>query len=188
LKTKFISDAIHYDGSQLRSLYAYLSHGVLGDSVIAWVGPCRVTPAHMIDGEDLLANAEIRGDEMLHFVIECFQTDLFGAVALQRLFAASVLDCLRLRIPQKEQLHLRRDGDDLFLRERKLSISIATKSPVSTLIHFAINCKNDGTPVATAALGEWGVDAREFASTVMSHFKSEFASMVDATMKVRPAP
>ncbi|HMN69679.1 MAG TPA: DUF366 family protein, partial [Bdellovibrionales bacterium] len=53
LKTKFIDTAEIYDGSQLVSLRSYLKHGLLGDSIVAWVGPCKVSLDHMVDGEDL---------------------------------------------------------------------------------------------------------------------------------------
>ena len=38
-------------------------------------------------------------------------------------------------------------GDDLYVGDRKLSISIAAPSPTSALIHFALNIDPTGAPV-----------------------------------------
>ena len=182
MKTLFIDKRISYDGSQLRSLYAYLEHGVLGDSIVAFVGPCRVDFEHMIDGEDLLAKSAIMGDEMAHFIVEKFHVSLLAGVALQRLLASLCLELLREGAPGAG---LRRDGDDVFSGDRKLSISIATQTPVSTLIHFAANVVNDGTPVPTCCVREFGWEPEAFARELMARFQREDASIEEATRKVR---
>ena len=58
-------------------------------------------------------------------------------------------------------------------------------SPASTLIHFAVNCTNDGTPVKTASLGDLGLDPKVFANEAMRSLAAEFASIQEATMKVK---
>lgn len=187
MQTHFIEKKFAYDGSQLRSLYAYLEHGVQGPSIISWVGACSIPQEHMVDGEDLVANAVIRGDEMLHFIIEVFDRDLFSGVALQRIFASLAKDYIEVQAKSffiSQKLH--RDGDDIYLGENKLSISIATKSPVSTLVHFAVNVTNDGTPVKTLCLKELGLDPARVAEDLMIAFRKEFISMMTATQKVRP--
>lgn len=188
MKTKFIDKEFAYDGTQLRSLFGYLDHGVLGNSIVAWVGTCEVSFDHMVDGEDLLARSAIRGDRMVHFVIEKFGASLPEMVALQRLLASIAIDCLdRLAA----QLPMRRDGDDIFAvlpggaGEGKLSISIATVSPTSGLIHFAVNVSNSGTPVKTASLEDLRVSERAFADAVLGAFTREVESIREATMKVK---
>ena len=184
MKSLLLEREFPYDGTQLRSLFGYLDHGQLGDSVISWIGPCSISFDHMVDGEDLLAGATIAGNRMLHFIIEKFHIDLFGGVALQRLFASICHDLIRKLAPQ-HAAKLIREGDDLYFEGGKLSISIATSSPVSTLIHFAVNCTNDGTPVKTASLGDLGLDPRTFATEAMRLLVSEVASIEEATVKVR---
>ena len=125
MKTQWITKEFTYDGTQLRSLYAYLDHRILGNSVVAWQGPCSIDFSHMVDGEDLLAQETIAGSKMLHFIVELFDRDLFSAVTVQRLFAAIVRDYLF----EKSGKNLVRKGDDLYLGDKKLSISIASKSP-----------------------------------------------------------
>ncbi len=178
MKAKFIEGSEAYDGSQLVSLRSYLKHELLGDSIVAWIGPCNVALEHMVDGEDILEKAAIRGDRMVHFIVEKFDSTLLAAVALQRLLASIVRDVIG-------QPAMIRDGDDLFLAGKKLSISIATQSPVSSLIHFAVNVTNSGTPVPTLSLEDLKIEPREFANEVMKRFVSEVASIREATQKVR---
>ena len=185
MHTHWIGERVAYDGSQLHSLFAYMNHGLLGDSLVAWRGSCDVSPRHMVDGEDLRANSAIRSDEMIHFILEKFDCSLLAAVALQRLLATVARECLvELAEPNTHAIELRRQGDYLYLGERKLSVSIATVSPVSALIHFAVNITNSGTPVPTLALEDLKVNPEIFASQVMRMFSQEVASIVDATRKV----
>ena len=189
MQTHFIAKKFAYDGSQLHSLFAYLEYGVQGPSIVSWIGPCAIPAQHMVDGEDLLANALIQGDEMLHFIIEVFDRDLFSGVSLQRLFAGIAKDYIENKgsaVLGARRLH--RDGDDIYLGEHKLSISIATKSPMSTLVHFAMNITNEGTPVKTLCLNELKLDPVRTAEDLMTLFKKEFVSMITATQKVRPVP
>lgn len=186
MKKLFIPQKFTYDGTQLRSLYAYLEHRVLGPSIISWQGPCSIDFAHMVDGEDLLENAVIQGDEMLHFIIEIFDRELFSGVSLQRLLASLAKDYLQTAATQKLKTPLRRAGDDIYLEDRKLSISIATKSPVSIMVHFAMNITNEGTPVETLCLQDLGLEPKTVAEDLMQLFVQEFDSILVATQKVRP--
>lgn len=187
MESLFIEKKFSYDGSQLHSLFAYLDHGLLGPSIVSWVGPCEIPFAHMVDGEDLLAKAVIQGGEMLHFIVEIFDRDLFSGVALQRMFAAIARDYL-----QKQAMSvlsgrsLVREGDDLYLEDQKLSISIATKSPVSVMIHFAMNVTNEGTPVKTLSLQDLQLNPRRVSEDLMHLFKKEYLDILVATQKVRP--
>lgn len=174
-----------YNGEQLRSLFAYLPHGILGDSCVSWQGPCQVNFSHMIDGEDLLAEAEIAGSDMVHFIIEIFDQSLMSGVLLQRLFANIVRDVM-FEMSSVKDLKITRSGDDLYFKSRKLSISIASKSPVSTMVHFAVNVSNEGTPVATASLKDLKIDPKKFAEKCMQALKNEYVDSLQATRKVRP--
>ncbi len=184
MQYKFLESKEKYDGSQLVSLRSYLQYKLLGDSIVAWVGPCNVELDHMVDGEDLLESAKICGDLMVHFIVELFDSQLFAAVGIQRLLAAIIKD----ELSSSKQLTapgLTRDGDDIFLKDRKLSISIATQSPLSSLIHFAVNVTNAGTPVKTLSLEDLAVEPKPFAEAVMQKFCSEVESIRQATQKVR---
>ena len=184
---KWIDGSFVYDGAQLHSLYAYLNHGMLGDSIVSWRGPCRVSFETMVDGEDLLAQSAIEGSDMVHFIVEKFDCDLYAGVGFQRLLTAMTIEVLKKLSPRFEEVgRLQRDGDDIFLGSRKLSISVATRSPVSVMIHFAVNVSNAGTPVETLALQDLGVDPQRFSEALMAAFCSEMDSIQAATRKVRP--
>lgn len=187
MKTLFIEKKFKYDGSQLRPLFAYENYKVLGDSIVSWIGPCNITLDHMVDLEDKIENAQICGDEMLHFIIEVFGSDLTAAVSLQRLFASMAKDYIQQE--SKLKFNLVREGDDIYLIEqgkKKLSISIASRSSVSSMIHFAMNIVNDGTPVPTACLIDLALNGEVTAKKLMSLFSEEYESIVIATKKVIP--
>jgi hypothetical protein len=188
MKPLFLKNEFAYDGTQLKPLFAYLEHGLLGNSAVAWVGPCDISFDHMVDGEDLREGSAIRGSRMLHFIVEIFDRDLFAGVALQRVMASLARDVIEAKAERRlAGQRLRREGDDLYLVERKLSISIATRSGVSTLMHFAMNVENAGTPVATCALkDDFGLDVLEVATELLKNFATEFNSILQATQKVRP--
>lgn len=183
MKTLWIQESFMYTGEQLHPLYAYLEHKVLGPSIVSWQGACDIPFLHMVDGEDLLAKEKIAGSDMVHFIVEVFDQKLMTGVALQRLLANIVREQLALLSP--ELVKLVRSGDDLYWNHGKLSISIATVSHLSVLIHFAVNVSNKGTPVKTAALEDFGVVPKDFAHRVMQAFASEYLSIVEATQKVR---
>lgn len=79
-----------------------------------------------------------------------------------------------------------RKGDDLYFAEKKLSVSIASCSAVSAMIHLGINIENNGTPVPTCALKDFAVDPQSFATELMLRFSDEYNSILEATQKVKP--
>ncbi len=186
MKTHWFSDNLKYDGSQLRSLYTYLNHNILGDSILGFSGPCDVTLDHMVDGEDLLEGSQIVSDHMLHFIIEKFDVKLFSAVCLQRLLSDICISLIQeMSDYSNMSIQLKRKGDDIYYKDQKLNISIATVSPSSTLIHYGINISNEGTPVKTLALKDFNIDFTEFAQKFMELFSKEVVSIHRATQKVK---
>ncbi|PWU21244.1 MAG: DUF366 domain-containing protein [Bdellovibrio sp.] len=185
LLTQWIEQPMKYDGSQLSPLFSYRNFGLLGSSCIGFCGPCDVSPSEMVDLEDLRAGSAIRGSQMLHFIVEIFDRELFSAVCLQRLLAEIIRSTIEDMTGRAAGLW--REGDDLYRGEdRKLSISIATSSTVSQLIHFAVNISNEGTPVATCSLEDFGIPAEALGRTVLAKLALEYESLVQATRKVRP--
>jgi len=181
VKTRFLRRRVDYDGSQIRSHWAYRAFGIQGDSLVAFRGACTVPPANMVDLEDYRAGARIAGPDMLHFIAEHFDADLEKAVLRQRLLASLAREELGDRV--------RRRGDDLFIGERKLSISIATVTPVSTKIHFAVNVRRaPGVGVPTGGLEDLKVDPRRFAERLLRAYAAEMAGILDARTRVRGVP
>jgi len=185
MKTKWLDNTFKYDGSQLKSLYAYINEGILGDSAIAWRGPCDIPWEHMVDGEDLKAKSTICGADMIHFLLEKFDCTLLAAVALQRLLSAIAKDILMETAKNQEfAQRLHRQGDDLFVDNKKLSISVATVSPISSMIHFAVNVSNEGTPVNTLCLQDLEIAPKKFATELLNRLQTEVNTIIQATQKV----
>lgn len=182
LQTHWCDQTVAYDGSQLRAHWLLDRFGLVGDAVVAFRGPCNVISDEVADLEDL-DGPGIAADDMVHFVWESFTTtDLLLAVHRQRLFAAQVREVIQHLAPSSE---LSRTGDDLYVGGGKLSISIATVSPVSALMHFAVNAQPGGAPVAIATLQELGVEPSAFARAVLERISDEQASIESARAKVR---
>lgn len=175
---------IDYDGSQLHAHWILRTFGIVGDAVVAFRGACAVRTEEIADLEDL-DGPGIAGDDMLHFISERFdESSLRTETLRQRLLAAIALDALRAQAGSA--FDLRREGDDLWVGDRKLSISVATRSAVSTLTHFALNVTTGGVPVAAAAgLAELGVDPAPFAADVLQRLVAEEESLTTARAKVR---
>ncbi len=184
MKTKWIETKLAYDGSQLRPLFAYENYGILGTSCLAFRGSCDISFSQMKDLEDVRDQSAIRGSDMIHFILEIFDSSLWGAVAFQRLIASIVGQSIRDLTSGK--ILLVRSGDDLYWNLKKLSISIASRSGVSVMIHFAVNVVNEGTPVPTCALKDFGIDPEIFARTLLPQIALEFQGTLEATQKVRP--
>lgn len=185
MKSHWLRRKTTYDGSQLRPHWILRSSGLCGDAIVGFRGPCALPASEFADLEDQLAGATIAGSDMLHFIVERFDDgDLDRATLRQRLLAARALGVLVAQAP-RHAAALRRDGDDLFFGAGKLSISIASKSPVSTLIHFAINVSTAGTPVRTAGLLDLGVEVGRFARELLARTVAEESSIALARCKVR---
>ncbi len=182
-QTRLIEDEIAYTGEQLRSLWAYRSFGILGDSAVAFIGACDVELDALVDIEDHREGAIIRSARMLHFIVEHFRPDLALGVARQRLLMVIIRDLINARVGR---LQIQRRGDDLYDEDRKLSVSIATVSPVSTLIHVGLNVVTDDVPVSACALTEYGIDAVDLARAVLDAYARELSEMERACCKVRP--
>lgn len=184
MRTFWFAENMKYNGAQLAPLYNYLKHGILGDSIVAWVGGCDVSLEHMMDGEDLRQQARIEADQMLHFVLELFHFPLSTAVALQRLMGELLIH--EIRKAATGNFDLKRHGDDIYFDKRKLNISIATCSHNSSLIHYGVNVSNAGTPVPTCSLQDFAIEnAEAFARSFMEVCKDEVLSLRRAEVKVR---
>ena len=158
-----------------------MNYGVQGDSIVGFRGRCDLPAENIVDGEDLRQKSVIAGSDMLHFVLEVFNKDLPFAVLAQRL----MVSILRELITEKTSKTFRREGDDLYFEDGKLNISIATVSPVSALIHIGVNVSNEGTPVKTASLEEFGIGPDAFAQELMGLWQKEFDSAQLAATKVK---
>ncbi len=181
LKTLFVKEKIKYTGKELRSHFAYDRFNIQGDSLLAFCGESEVTVDHLVDIADVKDNAPIYSENMLHFIDEFFYVDLEMAILKQRLLMAIIKD----EISSLSGASLIREGDDIYEEKAKLSVSIATSSPVSFMIHAGVNISSKNTPVKTKGLYDYGIDEGKFAESILDLFSREMAGVKSARCKVR---
>ena len=104
---------------------------------------------------------EIKSNNMVNFICEFFDqqpTNMRIAYLRQRLLVMIFREILT-----EYGVATTREGDDIFVDNRKLSISIASVSLSSAKIHFALNLEDKGTPddVATIGLYDIRVDGKQ---------------------------
>lgn len=181
MKTLFIAEKMGYSGSELAPHWIYRNYSLLGDAVVAFIGEVNVPLDRMLDVSEAQDQSFIYSPLMLSFIIEHFDHDLSLAIYRQRLFLVCVKEVL-------EQLDIKvtRRGDNLFVGRDKLSVSIATATTISTLMHIGLNIETTGTPVKTCGLRELGVvDIQSFAQNVMLRYSVEMEQIYEARCKVR---
>ena len=182
MHTKLIDTEIKYIGSQLAPHWIYKNFKLQGDAIVAFIGECEVALTEMVDIEDVINNEPIYSKLMLSFITEQFGVELVEGVFRQRL-----LICIIKELLEERGVFVVRNGDDLMINNRKLSVSIATKSTTSILIHTGLNILSEGAPVKASGLtSELGIeDVREFALEVMKRYSEEFEDIKLASTKVR---
>jgi len=190
MKTHFHPTPLAYDGTQLRSHFAYSTFGIQGDSIVSFIGPCDVRGDHLVDLEDSKQGLFIHSDKMLHFIIEHFDGDLIRTIAFQRLLVDVMIREIEESISDAGTSHelplrLQRNGNDIYDDIYKLNVSVATQSPVSCLIHTGINISSRNTPVPTKGLEDYTINPQAFATGVMNRYAAEMEGIWKARCKVR---
>ncbi len=180
---KFLDEVTKYTGAELKPLNNYLTHDLMGSSIVGFRGPCEVSFSHMVDGEDFKAQSPIRGSDMVHFIGEFFHMELVSGVFIQRLMASIVSEDIFGLTDKK--VFLRRSGDDLYLHDKKFSISIAAPAANSVLVHFAVNVSPKGTPVPTVGLEDFKIDPSIWGQKILQKFKEEIEDSFAASYKVK---
>ena len=182
MHTKLIDTEIKYIGSQLAPHWIYKNFKLQRDAIVAFIGECEVALTEMVDIEDVINNEPIYSKSMLSFITEQFNVNLVEGVFRQRL-----LICIIKELLEERGIFVVRNGDDLMIDGKKLSVSIATKSTTSILIHTGLNILSEGAPVKASGLtSELGIsDIKEFALEVMKRYAEELEDINLASTKVR---
>jgi uncharacterized protein len=187
MQTLYCTDRdITYDGRQLAPHWIYRQFDLRGDAVVAFVGPCNVDLSEMVDIEDVKKVSPIYSPRMLHVIAEFFAVDLHTTVYRQRLLIVTAKELLE----RMSERPITREGDDLYVPNNagergKLSVSIATSSITSTLIHTGFNIQTEGTPVVTTGLDELKVDPLDFGRLLLERYAAEIEDIYLARCKVR---
>ena len=182
MKTLLIDENIKYEGWQLAPHWIYKNFKIMGDAIVAFKGECEVKLSEMVDIEDVVNNEPIYSKNMLSFITEQFNVDLVEGVFRQRLLICIIKETL-----EKRGFVVSRNGDDLFVCGKKLTVSIATKSLTSILIHTGVNIDSEGAPIAACGLtNDLGItDIDEFAKEIMQKYLEEIDDIILASTKVR---
>lgn len=182
MKTLFIDNEIKYEGWQLCPHWIYKNFKLQGDAIVAFVGECEVKLTEMVDIEDVINNEPIYSKLMLSFISEQFNVGLVEGVFRQRLLICKIKEAL-----EKRGFSVTRDGDDLFFDNKKLTVSIATKSATSILIHTGVNIISEGAPIKASGLqSDMKIpDIKNLAQEIMVQYSEEIDDIVMASTKVR---
>ena len=182
MKTKLIEKEIKYEGWQLSPHWIYKNFKIQGDATVAFIGECEVKLDEMVDIEDVINNEPIYSKSMLSFISEQFNVNLVEGVFRQRLLICKIKEALEAR-----GIFVVRSGDDLFVDGKKLTVSIATKSLTSILIHTGVNIDSTDAPVKACGLtNDLGItDIEKFALDVMKNYSEEIDDIILASTKIR---
>ena len=151
---KHVEDIFEYDGSQINPSWAFQEFGIYGSSIVTWIGPVNITQDNLKDFADV--GLEIKSNYMVNFICEFFDqqpTNMRIAYLRQRLLVMIFREILT-----EKGVKTTREGDDIFVDGRKLSISIASVSLSSAKIHFALNLEDNGTPNDVETIGLYDID------------------------------
>lgn len=177
-----------YDGSQIRPLWAFTELGVQGDSIVYFQGGMRVGRNEMMDAKDLLHTKTahpITSDIALHFIVEHFDNpNLRLAYHRQRI----LVNVAKERIIDASDVHIKRKASDLYFKDGKLSVSVATASASSSKIHLGLNITSSGVPegVKAAGLEDLGIsDIEELASSIAEAYVEEIKGIEDDLTKTK---
>lgn len=182
LETKWIEEGADYSGDELRGHFVRETAGIECDGVVAFAGSCDVREDSLVDLEDAMAGSAILAVKMLHFIGEHFGCPPKEANFRLRLFASIALEVVR---GESGNGDIRREGDDLYIGERKLTVAISTVTPVSSIFHFGMNIDPSGAPVQAVGLEELGLDPEKTARSILSIYREECEAVELSIRKVK---
>ena len=182
MKFLFIKDQIKFTGEQLTSHWAYKNYDLLGENIVAFIGPCEIGESYIVGIDHWKKKTQIKSGRMLHFVVEHFDLDLEKAILRQKLLVSILKDKLNHRLKGD---FFQRWGDDIYDEDFKLTISTAVRTKVSTKIHLGINISSKNTPVKTKGLEDYGIDPEEIASAVMNQYRLDIRRTSEKLVKTR---
>lgn len=178
----FCENNIKYTGKELSPHWILSKFKLYGDSIVSFIGEVDVPIDNMVDVEDKINNEPIYAKSMLNFIIEHFDYSIKEIAFAQIL----LIQTIREVFLDDYNVNLIRKGDDLFYNGRKLSVSIATKSTVSGLIHTALNIDCSGAPVKASDINEINIkDIKELAKKIMKRYTDNIEKINFAITKVR---
>lgn len=178
----FVKDVIKFDGSQLEPYWSFESFDIQGDSIIAFIGPCDVAEKYILDIRYRKKKTKIYSENMLHLVIEHFDTDLEKAILRQKLLIAILKDKLNHRLGADV---VQRWGDDVYDQDLKLTVSAVLKTKDSTKIHLGVNISSKNLPVKGKGLEDYHIDPLEIATAVGQQYRLDMRSVKEKLTQIK---
>ena len=182
MKLVLLEQPLRYDGLQLATAFVDRHAPGETDSMVAFTGEADVPREHLVDLEDAEAGACIYSPLMAHAIVEHRGLALAEAVWRQRVLVRLAADWIASRSGVAVEVR----GNDLWVRDGKLSVCVVTHSPRGTLLHFGVNVDIEGAPVRAAGLRDLRLAPREFLAALGRLYAAELASAAHAVGKVRP--
>ncbi len=180
---KFLEEKRTLSGDEMFPHWALRNFGLLGDSIVSFIGDFKVPPERWIDIDSIMHGNNFPDTEMLHFVIEHFGSSLQETVLRQSLLVSILEEKLLHRIKSNDH-QLTRLGDDLFDSENRLSITAVGSTLVSTKIHIGVFTKSPGKNYH--GLEDYGVIPEELSEVVVCQYCAEMRRLAEKTWKVKP--
>lgn len=184
----FDAGNLDYDGSQIKPLWAFSTLGVQGDSIVIFRGAMKLARKEVLDQKDLRESSDnypISGDEALHLIVEHFDDpDLRLAYHRQRILIFLIKEMLE----SKAGHDMVRKASDLYIGDRKLTVSVATASVSSSKIHVGINITGTGAPKGVEIIGLEDIgleDISSFGSSVAKAYIHELEEIEEDLTKTR---
>ncbi len=179
-----LDQPVVYDGLQLATEFVDRHAPGDGDALVLFQGEADVPVEHLVDREDAEAGAFIYSPLMAHVIVEHRGLQLMEAVFRQRVLVRLAADWIAARSGRPVEV----SGNDLFVADGKLSVSVAAASPRGCLIHFGVNVETEGAPVRAAGLRDLRIRPREYLAALGRLYADEVASAAHHAAKVRPVP
>jgi len=149
-----VDKEMKYTGKEIESLWAFKTFNIQKDSIVVFKGPMEVKIEDMKDLKDVKEESEyqipIKSSESINYIVEHFDNpDLKITYLRQRILVSIAKEV----IEEMGNIRLKREGDDLYFEDKKLSVCIACRGVSSGKIHLGINVKTEGTPEHVNATG-----------------------------------
>ncbi len=173
----FVKDKLDYTGKEIEPLWAFKTFNTQKDNIVVFRGRMEVSKENMKDLKDIKREENIKipikSEDAINFVVEHFDAvDLKTIYLRQRL-----LVFIAKEVIESYNIKLKRDGDDLYFEDKKLSVCIACKGVASAKIHLGINVKSKGAEhVKIIGLEDLGIKNIE---DVMKKIAINYAKEID---------
>jgi len=183
MKFKILPRPHDLSGEELRAHWAYKNFGLQGDSIVAFRGLFDVPHELWIDLDPTIQKSDIHSADMLHFVVEHFNSTLRETLLRQYILVSILEEKLLHRMSDVEH-RLVRLGEDLFDGENRLTVTAAGSTPVSNKLHLGIYIDPEFLK-GVHGLKAYNIKALELAEIVINQYRAEMRRLEEKSWRIR---